>query len=302
MRPGMKRAGVSTIELLIVMVIGGVVAATVGAVLRRQQRFFTNAASLVEQRVSLRDATAILPGELRALSPVGGDILAFSDSTLEMRATIGTAIACDTVAGGGGIELAPSQSPSSRPLSAYTTSPQAGDVALVFDAAAATDASAAGWSTLEVASAGPRTDVCATSRLIAPASGAARLELRFASGARLPSTVRPGAFVRVLRRVRYRFYRASTGQWFLGYAEWDGIGFGGVQPVSGPYAPYSRGGGTGLSLRYFDRAGAPVSALSDAERIARIQISVRGTPGGSLSGDTRAMTDSQTITVRVRNP
>lgn len=302
MRPGMKRAGVSTIELLIVMVIGGIVAATVGGVLRRQQRFFTNAASLVEQRVSLRDATGILAGELRALSPGGGDILAFSDSALEMRATIGTAIACDTVAGGGAIELVPAQASSSRPLSAYTTSPQAGDVALVFDAGGATDASAAGWSTLEVASAGPRTDVCATSRLIDPASGVARLELRFASGARLPSTVSPGAFVRVLRRVRYRFYRTSTSQWFLGYAEWDGIAFGGVQPVSGPYAPYARAGGSGLSLRYFDGAGAPVTALADAGRIARIQIAVRGTPGGSLSGGTPALTDSQAITVRVRNP
>jgi hypothetical protein len=297
----MTRAGVSTIELLIVMVIGGVVASTIGGVLRRQQQFFTNAASLVEQRVSLRDATGILPGELRALSPRGGDILAFSDSALEVSATIGTAIACDTVAGGGAIDLVPAEASSSRPLSAYTTSPQTGDVALVFDDAA-TDSSTAGWSTLEVASAGPRTDVCATSRLTDPASGAARLELRFASGARLPSTVRPGAFVRVLRRVRYRFYRTSTSQWFLGYAEWDGTGFGGVQPVSGPYAPYSRGGESGLSLRYFDRAGAPVGALTDAARIARVQISVRGTPGGSLSGGSRAVTDSQAITVRVRNP
>jgi hypothetical protein len=298
----MKRAGVSTIELLIVMVIGGVVASAVGGVLRRQQRFFANAALLVEQRVSLRDATGILPGELRALSPRGGDILAFSDSALEMRATIGTAIACDTVAGGGALELVPADASSSRPQSAYTTSPQAGDVALVFDATTATASSAAGWSMLDVASAGTRTGVCATSPLTDSGSGAARLELRFATGARLPSTVRPGAFVRVLRRVRYRFYRTSTSQWFLGYAEWDGTGFGGVQPVSGPYAPYSRAGGSGLSLRYFDRAGTPVTALADAGRIARIQISVRGAPGGSLSGSPRALTDSQAITVRVRNP
>src|SRR4051794_2572814 len=119
-----RRRGVSTIELLIVMVIGGVVASAIGGVLRRQQRFFMNAASIVEQRVSLRDATGILPGELRALSPKAGDALAFSDSALEFRATIGTAVACDTVAGGGAIELAPAQTASSRPLSAYTTSPQ----------------------------------------------------------------------------------------------------------------------------------------------------------------------------------
>ena len=298
----MKRAGVSTIELLIVMVIGGIVASTIGAVLRRQLRFFANAASIVEQRVSLRDATGILPGELRALSPVGGDVLAFSDSALEMRATIGTAVACDTVAGGRAIELAPLQVGSARALSAYTTSPQPGDIALVFDAAAPIDSSITGWTTLEIASTAPRTDVCARSRIIDPAAGtAARLELRFASGGRLPSSVLPGAFVRVLRRVRYRFYRASTTQWFLGYAEWDGTAFGAVQPVSGPYAPYAPGAGSGLSFRYFDRSGAPITSQADVQRIARIQISVRGAPGAGLSGGARIVTDSQTITVRLRN-
>lgn len=298
----MNRVGVSTMELLIVMVIGGVVASAIGGVLRRQQRFFTNAVLIVEQRVSLRDATGILAGELRALSPVGGDVVAFSDSALEMRATIGTAVACDTVGGGGAIELAPVLGSSSRSLSAYTTSPQPGDIALVFDASTAIDSSITGWTTLEIVSTAPRTDVCARSRIIDPADSAtARLELRFAAGALLPSSVSPGAFVRVLRRVRYRFYRASTTQWFLGYAEWDGTAFGAVQPVSGPYAPYVGGAGSGLSLRYFDRSGAPITALSDAEQIARIQISVRGAPGAGLSGGTRVVTDSQTTTVRLRN-
>jgi hypothetical protein len=299
----MKRAGFSTIELVIVMVIGGVVAAAIGGVLHRQQRFFTNAASVVEQRVSLRDATGILPGELRALSPAGGDVLAFSDSALDLRATVGTAIACDTVAGGGAVDLVPTQAASSRVLAAYTTSPQPGDIALVYDANAWSDSLIADWPALEIASVASRTDVCATSPLIERAAGAPapRLRLRFSGGARVPPSVRPGAFVRVLRRVHYRFYRASTNQWFLGYSEWDGTAFGAVQPVSGPYAPYSRRGGSGLSLRYFDGAGELITLPTEGQRIARIEIVVRGAPGAGLSGSPRALTDSQTITVRVRN-
>ena len=74
------------------------------------------------------------PAEIRALSPADGDVLAFSDSSLEIRATIGTAIACDTVSGGGAIDLAPVARPGTPPLSAFATTPQPGDVALVYDA------------------------------------------------------------------------------------------------------------------------------------------------------------------------
>ena len=101
MRARLNSVGFTTVELMVALVLAGIVTAAISAVLRRQQRFYTNAASLVEQRVALRDITGILPGELRALSPAGGDVLAFSDSALDLRATIGTAIACDTVAFGG---------------------------------------------------------------------------------------------------------------------------------------------------------------------------------------------------------
>jgi hypothetical protein len=294
------RRGVSTIELLIVMVVGGVVAAAIGNLLRRQQRFFTNAAAVVEQRVSLRDATGILPGEIRGLSPAGGDVLTFSDSALEMRATIGAAIACDTVAGGGAIDLAPARA-GARTLAAFATAPQPGDVALVFDSGVPSDTG--GWTALDITSATPRLDVCARSPLIDATSDAraARLQLRFTTGSRVPPSVRPGAFVRVLRRVRYRFYRASTSQWFLGYSEWEGVAFGAVQPVSGPYAAYSRRSGSGLLLRYFDDAGGEVVSPTDAARIARVEIVVRGAPGAGLSDVSRGYTDSETVSVGVRN-
>jgi hypothetical protein len=107
--------------------------------------------------------------------------------------------------------------------------------------------------------------------------------------------------VRVLRRVRYRFYRSTDAQWFLGYSEWGGTAFGSVQPVSGPYAAYSRRGASGLRLRYFDAASSELVEPEDAARIARVEIVVRGAASMGMSGVARTFTDSQAITVNVRN-
>ena len=208
-----RRRGFTTVELMVVLVIGGVIAAAIGSVLRRQQRFFTNAATLVQRRGSLRDATAILPAEVRALAPPDGDIIAFSDSALEMHATIGAAVACDTVAGGVALDLSPVRSARPVPLAAYSTMPQAGDAARVFDGGATNAADDDAWLTLPVAAVASRINVCAASPLLdADDATAPRLRISVATGTRISSTVRPGAFVHIQRRIRYRLYRAGTGE------------------------------------------------------------------------------------------
>jgi prepilin-type N-terminal cleavage/methylation domain-containing protein len=298
-----RRAGFTTVELLIVLVIGGIVAASIGGVLRRQQRFFTNAAVLVERRVSLRDATGILPAEMRALSPASGDVIAFSDSSLEMRATVGAAIVCDTLPNGAALDLAPVRATRSNQLAAFSTTPQAGDVALVFDPGASTGASDDAWVALPVNDVVSATTSCATSPFVDPAAEASlpRLRLRLTTGTRTPATVGPGAFVHVLRRVRYRLYRTSTSEWYLGYSEWDGTAYTVVQPVSGPFAPYSKKAGTsGLMLRYVDETDAPITLVTDASRIARIEVVARTELERGLSGE-QLLVDSQVVAVRVRN-
>ena len=299
----MKRRGFTTVELLVVLVMAGIVAASIGGVLRRQQRFFANAASLVERRVSLRDATGILPAEMRTLSPPSGDVIAFSDSSLEIRATIGAAVACDTLANGAGLDLVPVRATRSNQLTAFSTTPQAGDIALMLDAGATSAATDDAWVELPIDGVASLTTACAASPFIDPVAdaSAARLRLRLASGSRLPPTVGPGALVHVLRRVRYRLYRTSTSDWYLGYSEWDGAAYTVVQPVSGPFAPYSRRvGSSGLMLRYLDDVDVPVTLLVDAPRIARIEVVARTEVGRGLSAS-QAIVDSQTVAVRVRN-
>ena len=299
----LRRRGFTLVELLIVLVVGGTLAAGASRLLHRQQRFYTRAGSLVMQRVSLRDATAIMPGEMRALSAVGGDIIAFSDSSLEMRGTIGSAIACDTVAGGAALHLAPDQLSDATPalLASFATMPDGGDVALVYDTGM-DDPSDDRWVTATIDRISSGTDLCAASPFVALVRpGTASVRLHFVAGERLPPTVRPGAFVRVVRRVRYRFYRASTGEWFLGHSTWNGTTLGAVQPVSGPFAPYRDDARSGFALRFFDAAGARLTSEMDPHSIARIEIAARGGTREAMSGGGVAPPDSQTVTIRLRN-
>lgn len=296
----MTRRGFTTVELIVVLTIGGVITGGIFSVLRRQQRFFTSSASLVEQRISLRDATGMLPAELRALSPALGDVIAFSDSALDVRATIGAAIVCDTAANT--VALSPARAGAVPPLAAFTTMPQAGDIAVVYDANTSDREQDARWAALEVSAVSSNVALCAMSPFSDPGSATTpRIQLRFSAAEWPPDAVAPGAFIRILRRVTYRFYRASTGDWYLGYAEWGGTAFGVVQPVSGPFASYTRGGGSGLTLRYFDDQGTELLAGDDPTRIARVELSVRGATRDGLSAGGVRVVDSQFIGVRVRN-
>jgi len=176
-----RRAAFTTIELVVALTLGGLVAAAVASVLRRQQRFLTTASVLVEQRVSLRDATGILPGELRSLAP-GADVLAFSDSSIDFRATIAAAIACDTVAGGAAIDLAPVRRTGAPQLASFTVSPQPGDVALVYDERQPADSTDDAWISLDVTDVTSAPTACAASPLLTAAdAGVPRARLRFAS-------------------------------------------------------------------------------------------------------------------------
>ena len=299
----MTRHGFTLVELLIVLIVGGMVATAATRLLQRQQRFYTSAGSLVMQRVSLRDATGIIPGEIRALSAADGDVIAFSDSSLEIRATIGSAIACDTASGGAALHLAPDQLSDATPavLASFVTMPDRGDVALVYDGGA-DDPSDDRWLSATIDGVSSGVDLCAGSpfaALVRPGTGSVRLQ--FSAGDELAATVRPGAFVRVVRRVRYRFYRASTAEWFIGYSTWNGTTLGAVQPVSGPFAPYRDDGRSGFALRFFDSAGARLTSEMDPRRIARIEISVRGGAKEAMSGGGSSPPDSQTVTIRLRN-
>ena len=298
----MRRAtGFTTVELIVALAIAGILSASIGALLRKQQRFYSRAATTVEHRASLRDATSILPAELRSLSPAGGDVLAFSDSSLEIRATIGAGVVCDVSADATTVALVPVGPVLGTTLAAFSTSPQSGDVALVYDVAAPDDSLDDSWVAREVASTATSDNTCVASALVPTEVAASpRWVVRLATA--LPPSVRAGTVTHVARHVRYRLYRTGGNDWYLGYSEWDGAAFSVVQPVSGPFASYSRrSANTGLLLRYFDAEGGEVLAATDVSLITRVEVVARSASAGGLSGDPSAIRDAQDVTVRVRN-
>ena len=294
--PTCRRSGFTLIETMVVLVLGGLVLGLVMQVGVTLQRQFERAGARIGEAVQLREAAAILPLDLRSLSAPAGDIAAGEarDSSLEIRATIASAIVC--AIDGEKVLLA---FPGYESRDAPSRLPQLGDTLWLLDDAALQER----WRPHLVHSI-DGTGTCAAD---GDGDGVVRWEgfllahaLRVGIGAGSGALV--GSAVRVTRPERISFYRAADNAWYLGLRDWNGATarFNPVQPVSGPYHT-PRGAAqsdAGLSFRYFDSLGAVIpSGATDTRRITRIEVSLRAAASGKVS----APTDSLTIAVALRN-
>jgi len=123
----------------------------------------------------------------------------------------------------------------------------------------------------------------------------------------LGGDIRPGAIVRFIRRQRYSLYRASDGDWYLGYRRCNAMGVsvcGAVQPVSGPYRAFSRDQrATGLLFEYFDASGQALDVAAAPLSLARVDVTARSESGHPLpSGGpfARKIADSATVSVAIK--
>src|SRR5262249_7053278 len=94
-----RRAGMTLIEIMISLILLAIVGGTTMRVIMRQQRFYQGVNQIMTQRGQLRQATAVLPIDLRSLSSIGDDIIAANDSSMEFMVNIGTGIVCEVVNG-----------------------------------------------------------------------------------------------------------------------------------------------------------------------------------------------------------
>ncbi|HXQ76588.1 MAG TPA: hypothetical protein VN797_00185, partial [Gemmatimonadaceae bacterium] len=113
--------------------------------------------------------------------------------------------------------------------------------------------------------------------------------------------------VRFVRRGRYSLYRASDGEWYLGYRRCDAAGLagcGGIQPLSGPYRPYSSNPlRTGLLFEYFDASGVRLGAGASPLSLARVDITARAESRQQVPVESRVIrpADSASLSIAVRN-
>ena len=89
-----NRAGLTLAEVLVAMVLLGLVLTALTGVIMSQQRFYGGTNDLLEARMNVRQASDILPSELRGIAAGAGDIYTMSATSIEYRGSIGSAVVC----------------------------------------------------------------------------------------------------------------------------------------------------------------------------------------------------------------
>ena len=299
-----RRNGLTLVELLAAIALAGLVGGTIVATINRQQRFYRGTSELLYAREGVRDAMEVLSSDIRAAS-IADTVRLAADSAIEFFATFGASVACQILANDVGLPAAHSLGNS---LSAFLTDPDTGDLALFhIDSAGANER----WERHRISGFGERSLASScppASRLSQPSElGAGAKGFVVTLTAPLGSDVKPGAVVRFVRRARYSLYRASDGDWYLGYRRCNAIGpsaCGVVQPVSGPYRGHSRDSrATGLLFEYFDAAGQTVDVAGAPLALARVDVTARSGTRYQIpfGGPSPRVADSATVSIAIRN-
>jgi prepilin-type N-terminal cleavage/methylation domain-containing protein len=290
------RRGLTLIELVVVLSIGGVAIAMVGGLAARSQRFHRELARAGDRLDQVDQTTALLASGLRGLAPGEGDIAAGEarDTSIQLRATIGTAVVCDTA--GGIMTLAPSGRV--PVLASFADAPEVGDTAWIHTASWPP-----AWLARGIVDIATDDGGCLIGGLNAVDASGRRLVLTLADS--MPPGTAPGTPVRVTRPLRYSLYRAADRSWYLGAREWNAAAgrFNAIQPVSGPFLPAID---SGLRFTYRDTGGAVVpSGATDPRGIALIEIVVRSDSGAGRSGRPLAFGaggERRSLSAALRNP
>ena len=266
------RAGVTLVELIVVLALGSGLAALMLSMVMRQHRFHTGVSAVLEGKRSTRDAAELLARELRSLSAAGADIYSMSDSAITFRAHLGASVVCAVDDTRTTIALPAASGRINERLTTFLAYPRAGDSLVIFDRGATPSASDDVWHRFAL-SANPGTGYCPLrpgGLAASDAESAAALSLQLAGA--VPATIDVGAPVHFFRPTTYSLYRTSTGDWTLGSSTCAAGSCAVRQPVSGPYQAPSSGAPRGLELQYFDASGAQTT---DPGAVARIDIIAR---------------------------
>ena len=324
-----QRRGMTLVEIMISLVLLGIVSGVIMRVIMRQQRFYTGVNQIITQRSQLRQATSVLPLDLRSVSSVGADILAASDSSIEFLMNVGTAIVCDTVAGSMGTKVAlPPDTLADVKGEDFTTWYGYGkpNTSLYpYTVYIYNDSSVAGneedrWQKFSLTKVEESSSACLTGFGISISdAGKKRTVLQVSSTepndpvtkGPLSQYINPGAPVRVMKRVRYKLYQdASDNKWYLGFSNYVKAtsDYEALSPVSGPYDPY--GTTSGFGFRYYDVDGNEIAAGADSasrSRIARVDLIARARTSSNVraagiqGGANQQYRDSLAVSVMLRN-
>lgn len=267
-----QRRGASLVEVVITVVVAAIVLSLVSSISVHQQRLLAEVVDGIAVSGRLREISTILPIDLRAAAVSARDVREATDTSIEFRATIASAVVCDTASNL--LVLAPASAGAST-YAAFATMIDPDDTAWVFTPGDSADE----WRPSSIAS----VTTINTGGSQCPARGPqlgdsvrslARVAIGLASSPTSPSALL-GAPVRVTRSLRYSLYRASDGRWYVGVRDWNtsALRFNTIQPVSGPFLSAAA---HGMILTYLDSSGARLpTPVTDTRAIAAISASFR---------------------------
>jgi prepilin-type N-terminal cleavage/methylation domain-containing protein len=320
------RPGMTLIEIMIALVLLGIVGGVLMRVIMRQQRFYQGVNQIMTQRGQLRQATAVLPIDLRSVSSVGGDILAAYDSSMDFMVNVGTGVVCQVMSNAR-VAMPPVPLAGSQTLTSWygydepvpTSDPVAYTVYIYNDSSIAGNEDDT-WKKFTLTDLHHSTSACLASFTGIGDVGKQRpiLEVSDPAGYTDPVTGGPlsqyinvGAPVRILKQVRYALYKETDGKWYLGFAYMQKATgtYSALSPVSGPYDSYATSG-SGLRFRYYDVDGNEIASGADSTnrtKIARVDLIVRARTSANVraagiqGGANQQYKDSLAVSVMLRN-
>lgn len=301
--PGRSRPGFTLAEMLVVMVLLTIVGGSLMGVLSKQQRFYRGVSDLGDLRSQLRQAEAVMSSDIRGMSSIKNDILTMSDSSIDFRYTIGSSIVCTK--NPSTVIMPPTTLSNGNTLTSWIQQPAVGDSVWIFDEGNNTTSSADDtWQGFKITNFLATPGACPPPTYTALAD-AINNSYTMTVDHTMSNTILIGAAMRFVRRAHYSLYQStSTSPWYLGYT-CSACGTGAtIQPIAGPFNPFTAVTTpdlSGLRFTYFDSTGA---VTSDPTAVARINVVIRGQTRGYLNVPGLKQgyyTDSVRTDIAVRN-
>ena len=294
--------------MVVALSLFGAVAAAMFRALDRQARFHDGMTRLLESRSQLAASHDAIASSLRSSSTAAAELDVVTDTALQFRSTVASAVACAVSAAG--VEAPSEVLSSGHRLTHIRSTPVPGDSLWLFDEGASPSSSDDGWFGVEIASVSRPVGACATSPYVHPILDAASQGWRFTfvGSPLLPPGVGQGSVLRITRRSRFALYRTGTGDYALGYADWNHgtAAWDVIQPVSGAFAPVNRSvpAASGVVFTVFDSTNAPMASGTLAPEAARLTVTTRTRTRGALRMDglpRGVRSDSLSSTIALRN-
>ena len=301
--PTIRRRGFTLTEMLFVLVIFGLVAAATTRIIVGQQKFYASTTDLIAMQTTLRDISEALPSDLRAISSVGGDIYAMSDSAIDFRLSTGISIICSIGVGRLTAVIPPPTLASRSGITTWISAPTTGDTMFVYNPGATSATSDDSWQGPIPVTAALAVGICPTTTGYTSTTAEQNGSQTLTFATALNANVVVGNVIRFYRHAKYKLYQpAGSTSWYLGYQECPAGVCGAIQPVAGPYLAYSATpASTGLRFVYRDSTGAVTTTTTQVARIDIIAKAQTQNPIRMPGRPEDYYSDSLVVTVALRN-